>query len=83
VGSAILASSPAPIATASGLIFKESGKIVAVIGIIAMMSALNAYIVGTSRVTQNIASQFDLPLLKELSNTGTPAVAVILTTALG
>jgi len=83
VGSAILASSPAPIATASGLIFKESGKIVAVIGIIAMMSALNAYIVGASRVTQNISSQFVIPVLKELSNTGAPAAAVFVCTALG
>lgn len=83
VGSTILASSPAPIATASGLIFKESGKIVAVIGIIAMMSALNAYILGASRVTQNISFQFDIPILKELSNTGTPAAAVLLSTGLG
>lgn len=83
VGSTILASSPAPIATASGLIFKESGKIVAVIGIIAMMSALNAYILGASRVTQNISSQFDIPILKELSNNGTPAAAVLLSTGLG
>jgi len=83
VGSVILASSPAPIATASGLIFKESEKIVAVIGIIAMMSALNAYIVGASRVTQNISSQFDIPILKELSNTGAPAAAVLVCTVLG
>jgi len=83
VGSVILASSPAPIATASGLIFKQSEKIVAVIGIIAMLSALNAYIVGASRVAQNISSQFDIPVLKELSNTGTPAAAVLLSTFLG
>jgi amino acid transporter len=83
VGSTILASSPAPIATASGLIFKQSEKIVAVIGIIAMLSALNAYIVGASRVTQNISSQFDIPILKELSHTGTPAAAVLLSTSLG
>jgi amino acid transporter len=48
-----------------------------------MMSALNAYIIGASRVTQNISSQFDIPFLKELSNTGAPAAAVLFSTALG
>jgi amino acid transporter len=83
VGSKALAGSPAPIATASGLILKESEKVVAVIGIVAMLSALNAYIVGASRVMQNISLKFKLPLLKDLSNMGTPATAVLLSTALG
>ena len=46
IGSKVLANSPAPLATASGLILKESQSIVALVGIIAMLSALNAYMVG-------------------------------------
>ena len=54
VGSAVLANSPAPIATASGLILKQSQSIVALIGIVAMLSAINAYMLagyfkGTSK----------------------------------
>lgn len=82
VGSTVLSQSPAPIATASGLIFKDSEKFVAIIGIIAMLSALNAYMVGTSRVMQNITSQFKVPVLKELSGRGIPAAAIILTAIL-
>lgn len=78
VGSKVLADSPAPLATASGLIMRESEKLVAIIGIIAMLSALNAYMVGTSRVMQNISLQFKLPLLKELGSRGTPTAAIIL-----
>ena len=78
VGSEVLADSPAPIATAAGLIMKESEKIVAVIGIIAMLSALNAYLVGASRVMQNMSYLFRLPLLKELGKRGTPIYAIIL-----
>lgn len=82
VGSTVLAASPAPLAAASGLILKESEKFIAIIGIIAMMSALNAYLVGTSRVMQNISFQFNMPLLKELNNRGTPASAVIISALL-
>lgn len=58
VGSSVLAGSPAPLATASGLFIKDSEKLVAIIGIIAMLSALNAYMVGASRVMQNISYRF-------------------------
>ncbi len=78
MGSKVLASSPAPIATASGLLLKDSEKIIAIIGIIAMLSALNAYLVGTSRVMQNISCRFKVPLLKELGIKGTPVAAIIL-----
>ncbi len=78
VGSKVLADSPAPIATAAGLMLKESEKIVAIIGIIAMLSALNAYLVGASRVMQNMSYLFRLPLLKELGKRGTPIYAIIL-----
>jgi amino acid transporter len=77
VGSEALAQSPAPIATASGLIFASSGKFIAIIGIVAMLSALNAYIVGTSRVLQNLAKRCSVPLFRDLSARGTPMVALI------
>lgn len=87
VGSKILANSPAPIATASGLILKQSQSIVALIGIVAMLSAINAYMLAGSRVLQNIISLFDsnnnhyllvlLNQLKTLSSKGTPTAAII------
>jgi L-asparagine transporter-like permease len=72
VGAASLAASPAPIATAAGIIFAESGTIVAFIGIVAMLSALNAYIVGTSRVIQTLSRRLSIPRLGELNSRGTP-----------
>lgn len=76
VGSAALARSPAPIATASGLVFANSGPLVACIGIVAMLSALNAYIVGTSRVFQSLAARCSVPVFRDLSPRGTPVVAL-------
>ncbi len=78
VGSAALAASPAPIATASGLIFTHSDTIVACIGIVAMLSALNAYIIATSRVLQSAAVQVSFPKVQDLTRQGTPAYALIL-----
>ena len=78
VGSAALAASPAPIATASGMIFAHSGTVVAIIGIVAMLSALNAYIIATSRVLQSAAVQISLPKIQELTRQGTPAWALVL-----
>ena len=78
VGAAALAASPAPIATASGIIFTHSGTIVAFIGIIAMLSAMNAYIVGTSRVIHTISARFSVPVTKDLTRAGTPAFALVL-----
>jgi len=78
VGAAALAASPAPIATASGIIFTHSGTIVAFIGIIAMLSAMNAYIVGTSRVIHTISARFSVPVMKDLTRAGTPAFALVL-----
>jgi len=82
VGSAVLAQSPAPVATASGLIFAESEKLVAIIGIIAMLSALNAYMLGTSRVIQNLSTRLNVPLFRDLSARGTLGSATILTAML-
>jgi amino acid transporter len=78
IGAAALAASPAPIATASGIVFAHSGPIVAFIGIIAMLSAMNAYIIGTSRVIHTLSARFSLPWLQDLSRQGTPAIALVL-----
>jgi amino acid transporter len=42
-----------------------------------MLSALNAYIVGTSRVLQNVAVKCSVPVFRTLSKRGTPVVALI------
>jgi amino acid transporter len=78
VGAADLAASPAPVAHAAGLIFSGAAPLVAVIGIITMFSALNAYVVGTSRVLQNMAASFRLPRLAELTPRGTPKNALVI-----
>jgi amino acid transporter len=78
VGSAALAASPAPIATASGMIFAHSGAVVTGIGIVAMLSALNAYIIATSRVLQSAAVHASLPKIRDLTGQGTPACALVL-----
>lgn len=80
MGSKTLADSPAPLATASGFISKDSQYITATIGIIAMLSAINAYMLAASRVLQNISSKHSIPKLEELSSKGTPAFAIILVT---
>jgi amino acid transporter len=77
VGSETLAASPAPIATAAAMLFESSGYIVAIIGIVAMLSAINAYIIGTSRILQSMAVQFSIPKLQDLTPRGTPAFALI------
>lgn len=78
VGAQVLAASPAPLATAAGLFVPLSGPVVAIIGIIAMLSALNAYVIGSSRITHQISVTYQVPLLKDLSFRGTPAAALIL-----
>jgi amino acid transporter len=77
VGAEALAASPAPIAAAAGLIFSRSGTFVAIIGIVAMLSAINAYIIGTSRILQSISVQFSIPKIQDLNVRGTPAPALI------
>jgi amino acid transporter len=77
VGAADLAASPAPVATAAGIIFSGAAPLVALVGIVTMFSALNAYIVGTSRVMQNMAGRFSLPRLAELTTRGTPKAALV------
>ncbi len=83
MGSQLLASSSAPLALAASRFFPFSGNIMAVIGIIAMLSALNAYLVATSRVVQNISFEHRLSLLPDLSKNGTPYIAIIISTVAG
>lgn len=69
VGSRVLANSTAPLATASGLILKQSQSIVALIGIVCL---------------QNVGSLPYLHVmnqLKVLSSKGTPAAAIIVVTS--
>jgi amino acid transporter len=77
VGAEALAASPAPIATAAGILFDRSGSFVALIGIVAMLSAINAYIIGTSRILQSMSAQFSIPKIRDLTPRGTPASALI------
>jgi amino acid transporter len=83
IGSQLLAASSAPLALAASRVFQASGNIMAVIGIIAMLSALNAYLVAASRVVQNISFEHRLPLLPDLSKNGTPYIAIIISTIAG
>jgi len=83
MGSQLLASSSAPVALAASKLFQKSGTIMAVIAIIAMLSALNAYLLAASRVMQNVSLENKLRLLPELSRKGTPYIALIICTAIG
>jgi amino acid transporter len=42
-----------------------------------MLSAINAYIVGTSRILQSMSAEFSVPLIRDLNRRGTPAYALI------
>jgi amino acid transporter len=78
MGAAALAASPAPIATASGIVFAHSGPLVAFIGIVAMLSAMNAYIIGTSRIIHSLAARFSVSRIQDLTGQGTPAIALVI-----
>jgi amino acid transporter len=76
VGSTALAASAAPVAYAASRVFTGAGPVVAVIGIVTMLSALNAYIVGTSRVLHELAADRAVPHVGALSRRGVPAAAI-------
>jgi amino acid transporter len=78
VGAEVLGASPAPIATAAGTLFTHSGAIVAFIGIIAMLSAMNAYIIATSRIFHTLSERFSIPKIRDLSRQGTPVNALVI-----
>jgi amino acid transporter len=77
VGASVLGASPAPIATAAGVVFSHAGPVVAFIGIIAMLSAMNAYIIATSRVLRGLGERFLIPKIRELGRQGTPVYALL------
>ena len=77
VGAEALAASPAPLATAAAIVFDRSGTFIAIIGIVAMLSAINAYIIGTSRILQSMSAQFSVPEIRDLNLHGTPVYALI------
>jgi amino acid transporter len=77
VGAQALAVSPAPLATAAAIVFDRSGTFIAIIGIVAMLSAINAYIIGTSRILQSLSAQFSVPKIRDLNLHGTPVYALI------
>jgi len=81
VGATDLAASPAPVAYAMGLVLPGSGPFVAAVGIVTMLSALNAYIVGASRVLQNGADMFGVAPLARLSPRGVPDAALLVVCA--
>ena len=77
VGAAELAAAPASIAAAVGRIFSGAGPFVASLGIVTMLSALNAYIVAASRVLQNGAETMRIVALAQLSRRGAPVAALV------
>jgi amino acid transporter len=64
-GAEVLGDSPAPIATAAGILVTQSGTIVAFIGIIAMLSAMNANIIVTSRILHTLPERFSVPKIRD------------------
>ena len=83
LGSLLIASSPAPLAKAASVAVKSSGNIMAFIGIIAMMSALNAYLLAASRVLQNLSFEYRLPFVSDIGKNGTPFIAIMISAIAG
>jgi amino acid transporter len=79
VGAPALAASPAPVADAVGLVLQGSGPWVALLAIVTMLSALNAYIVGASRCLHDILQLRQLTGISQLSTRGVPTVALLIT----
>jgi hypothetical protein len=71
--------SPISVATASEMVLKHSESVVAVIGIIAIFSALGTYLVVT-RDLRNLSIQHNLRFTKELGNHDAPFVELMLST---
>jgi amino acid transporter len=79
VGAPALASSPAPVAHAMSLVLEGSGPWVALLAIVTMLSALNAYIVGASRCLQDILQFRPQSGFARLSTRGVPTAALLIT----
>jgi len=79
VGAPALAASPAPVANAVGLVLKGGAPWVALLAIVTMLSALNAYIVGASRCLHDVLQLSRLAGISQLSTRGVPTVALLIT----
>lgn len=81
-GAEALAASPAPVAFAADRILAGGSTVVGVIGIVAMLSALNAYLLAASRVLRNLASRRSVVRVAALSTRGTPGTALLICSGL-
>lgn len=80
-GADALAASSAPVALAADRIFAGGSTVVGVIGIVAMLSALNAYLLAASRVLRALASRRSLSSIAALAGHGIPVAALLLCAA--
>lgn len=81
VGSAAVASTPSPISYVIDHFFPGWGIVVLIIAIISMLSALNAYLLGTSLVIESFAGKYALVFGRE-SKWHVPVLAVLVCTAI-
>ena len=79
VGSTALAATPAPISYAVDHFFKGWGPVVLAIAVISMLSALNAYLLGTSLVIESFAGKY-VPAFARESRWHVPVLAVLVCT---
>jgi amino acid efflux transporter len=79
VGAPALAASPAPVAFAVELALQGGGTWVALLAIVTMLSALNAYIVGASRCIHDLLQSRQADGFARLSTRGVPAAALWIT----
>lgn len=80
VGTEGLASSASPIAFAMDNFFPGWGIVVVVIAVVSMLSALNAYLLGTSLVLESFAGKY-VPAFARESRWHVPVLAVLACTA--
>ena len=79
VGAPALAASSAPVADAVGMVLPGAAPWVAVLAIVTMLSALNAYIIGASRSLQEVLVRHVPAHLARLSTRGVPTLALLVT----
>ena len=79
VGSAFVAATPAPISAVMEHFYGGSGAIVLVIAVVSMLSALNAYLLGTSLVVESFAGKY-IPAFAKESKWQVPVLAVLVCT---
>lgn len=79
VGSTLLASTPAPISYAMEHFYAGAGVFVLAIAIVSMLSALNAYLLGTSLVVESFGGKY-IPAFAKESKWQVPVLAVLVCT---